>query len=202
MTRLVPWGLVFDPDKKLDVFTFSSGAGAAHYVGDVNERNYHNFVQQQIIGRVPGWKGGTEYVPVLYKNLELFGWIKPTTVAPAEKGWLASLKEGIFGAKPEGQPLTTKRKSLVLFNTDGENTDQRETERLFRDMAQRGDGMYVIFLAVSGSRNSFPFLEDLANRYSNVSTCVISDVASWVEQEDEDINAALIAPKLIEWFKA
>ncbi|MES2943527.1 MAG: hypothetical protein V4772_11725, partial [Pseudomonadota bacterium] len=25
LTRLVPWGMTFDPDRKLDVFSFSSG---------------------------------------------------------------------------------------------------------------------------------------------------------------------------------
>ena len=30
LTRLVPWGLTFDPDRKLDVFTFSNGAGSVH----------------------------------------------------------------------------------------------------------------------------------------------------------------------------
>ena len=33
LTRLAPWGLTFDPDKKIDILTFSNGAASAHLVG-------------------------------------------------------------------------------------------------------------------------------------------------------------------------
>ena len=60
LTRLIPWGLTFDPDGKLDVTTFSHGERHVHRVGSVTAANYADFVQRQVIGRVPGWNGGIE----------------------------------------------------------------------------------------------------------------------------------------------
>lgn len=73
MARLVPWGLTFDPDRKLDVFTFSNGADRVDDVGPITETNYQGFVKNKIIRRVSGWCGGTDYSYVLEKALDSFG---------------------------------------------------------------------------------------------------------------------------------
>src|SRR4051812_26480201 len=68
LTRLVPWGMVFDPDKKLDVFTFSDGPDHVHHVGDITEATVDSYIENRIIGRVPGWCRGTDYSYVLEAN--------------------------------------------------------------------------------------------------------------------------------------
>lgn len=203
MARLVPWGLLFDPDRKLDVFTFSNGAGNAYYVGDVNANNYQDYVRKNVIGKVPGWNGGTTYADVLRMNLENFGWISaPASAAPAQKrgGFLG------FGRKPEpapvAQPTAVKRNSLVIFNTDGDTQDKAETVRLFQEMSDHKYGMYVMFIGVSNQPGTFKFIQKLADDFDNCGLTVITDVRKWVELDDEHINEQLITDELLTWLKA
>ncbi len=216
--RLIPWGLVFDPDKKLDVFTFSDGPENAHYVGAVNEGNYTDFVKSKIIRRVPGWGGGTTYSHVLQKNLELFGWetgekfysLRSAAEGWADiwnttlnilKGWVNSPKE-MLTAKNE-TASESRRKSLILFNTDGANDDEEETNRIFQRMEKEKYGVYVIFLAYSkGGNAQFSSLKKLTAEYANVDLCIIRDMDEWVKQDDEAINKLLITPRLIKWLNA
>ena len=72
--RLVPFCMVLDPDRKMDVFTFSSGEHNAQYVGAVTPDDARDYVTRNIVDRVPGWNGGTTYSFVLERTLEHFGW--------------------------------------------------------------------------------------------------------------------------------
>lgn len=199
MTQLIPWGLLFDPDKKLDVFTFSSHNGAAHYVGDVNANNYENYIRNNIIKKVPGWCGGTEYAPVLRKNLEHFGWLEPVAEIAPKRG----LFSGVFGRKAE-QPVAAtgnKRRSLVLFVTDGDNNDKEEAEKLLSMMEQLQMGVYIMFIGVSNQGSRFPFLEKMADRFSNTGLFIVKDLKSFIAQDSERLNEALITDELINWLK-
>ncbi|MCA9356615.1 VWA domain-containing protein [Candidatus Nomurabacteria bacterium] len=214
MARLVPWGLVFDPDKQLDVFTFSSRPDSVYNVGSVNADNYEGFVMREIYEKVPGWSGGTDYSYVLQRNLQLFGWAPQDEVA-AEK--TKSFFGGLFGGgkKPTvASAPVAKRKSLVLFTTDGENSDKDRTERLLAESEARGDGVYFLFLGVSQQekqraaeskkafgKRAFPFIHGLGEKFNNVGFEPISDVREWVSQTDEAINEALISDELVLWFK-
>ncbi len=199
MTRLVPWGLVFDPDKKLDVFTFSNGRAHAHYVGEVTGENYDGYVRRYIIGKVPGWNGGTTYADVLRKNLQHFGWIAESAEAPQKRGMFGKWS-GSSAPAPVAESLKP-RKAIVLFNTDGDNSDQRETDALFAEMEAEGYGIYVNFIAVSNQGGRFPFINRMADKYNNVGITVIRDVRRWVQKSDDEINAELIGPELVEWLK-
>ncbi|MFZ2973347.1 MAG: VWA domain-containing protein, partial [Ferribacterium limneticum] len=59
--RLVPYCMVLDPDRRMDVFTFSAGEDSAHYVGAVTPDDARDYVTRNIVDRVPGWNGGTTY---------------------------------------------------------------------------------------------------------------------------------------------
>ncbi len=198
MTRLVPWGLVFDPDRQLDVCTFSDGPSHVHHVGMVNADNYHGFVGREILDKVPGWNGATDFAPVLRKNLEIFGWTPSEEDVGPTKGPWARVKSGLGLGTKTASTASKRRKSLVLFNTDGENNDRDATERLFDEMQKRKYGMYVLFIAVG--RSHFDSLRRLSNEYSNVGLCVIEDIKEWVGQNDDEINEELITPKLVEWL--
>lgn len=197
MTRLVPWGLVFDPDKQLDVFTFSSGPSGVYNPGQVNANNYEGFVKKNVIG-CPGWRGGTSYAPVLRKNLELFGWL-PSSDGPSERrgGFLG------FGGKPAAQSTQApKRKSLVLFNTDGANDDKAQTEQLFAEMQRNNYQMYVAFIAYANGNPDFSFIHGLADKYNNCGIVIIKNMKQWTAKSDDEINAEIITPELVEWLKA
>lgn len=199
MTRLVPWGMTFDPDKKLDVFTFSNGAAHAHYVGEVTPDNHERYVERMIIGKVPGWNGGTDYSHVLEMVLRHFGWIAGAPEATSPPGFFARL----FGAapKPTPTPATAKpRKSLILFVTDGANADQARTEQVLEASQSRADEAYFLFLGVSNQGGTFPFLRKIGDRFDNTAVVVISDIRKFVTQSDEQLNEQLLGAELLKWL--
>ena len=139
VARLVPWGMVLDPDRAVDVFTFSHGPDSAHHVGTVTAKDAAGFVLDRIVGRVPGWSGGTDYSYVLERNLQHFGWLP----APAAKqGWISRF---LGLSTPSATPRARKR-SIVIFITDGENSDAVRTEAVLRASQDRGDDVYFLFM--------------------------------------------------------
>jgi hypothetical protein len=72
LSRMVPWGMVFDPNEQLDVFTFSNGERNAFHVGTINEHTHDGYIASKIIDKVPGYNGRTDYSYVIEKNLAHF----------------------------------------------------------------------------------------------------------------------------------
>lgn len=192
LTRLVPWGLVFDPDRKLDLFTFSDGAAHVHDVGPVDERNYEGFVPNRIVGKVTGWNGGTTYSHVLARMLAHFGWAGDQVK-----------KAGFFG-RMLGQKDTVvagaKKRSLVIVATDGDNSDHDKTRALLRESEARGDKVYFLFLGISNGGSRFPFLERIGDEFGNTGFVNIKDLRSFINATDDELNAMLISEELLAWF--
>lgn len=188
LTRLVPWGTTFDPDKKLDVYTFSSGARSAHQVGHITPANYTDYIRQHIIGKVPGYGTGTDYSPVLELVLRNQGW------STARGGLLQRL----LGTTPAAP---ARRRSLVIFVTDGDNSDTQATHRTLAQSQQRGDQVYFLFIGVSNQGHRFPFLQQIAAQYSNTGLTVIRQLHQFTAQDDDQLNTTLLQPELIDWLK-
>jgi len=206
LTRLVPWGMVFDPDQKLDCFTFSSGPGAAHYVGEITTENYQDYVAQKIIGRVPGWKGGTVYSDILEKILKHFGWM-PEASPPesTSNGGVWEWFRGLFASETSctlPTPSASRRKkSIGVFVTDGENEDKDRTQEVLAASQRRGDQTYFLFIGISNQGGDFPFLREIADRYSNTGLVIIRDLKEFVAKSDDELNQALIGEELVTWLK-
>lgn len=186
LEKLVPWGMVFDPDQKLDVFTFSDGESHAVHVGEITPDTCEGYIKEEIINEVDGYNGGTDYHYVIKAMLENFGW------APKAKG----LFGGLFGKKE----TTTPRRSIVLFITDGDNFDPSDTDRILKESQDRGDQVYFLFIGV-GTGSSFPFLMKVADDYANTGLVVIRDLPGFLAQDDETLNDQLIGDELITWLK-
>lgn len=199
LKRLTPWGMVFDPNQQLDVLTFSNGAARTHHVGTVTPATVDGYVQKHIIDRVPGYNGGTDYSYVIEKTLELFGW-KPApaaTPAPQKRSWWG-------GAKPAATTATKpveKKRSIVLFITDGDNGDKDRTRQILRESEQRGDGVYFLFIGVSNQGSTFPFLESIGDEFGNTGLVTINDLQAFVNQDDDAMNQALLGDELLTWLK-
>ncbi len=192
LVRLVPWGLTFDPDHKLDLTTFSNGERHVVRAGSVNATNYADYVQRHVIGKVAGWNGGTDYSYGLEDFLRLFGWLDNEAVKP---GFLGKL----FGAK--AVPAAERRRSLVTVITDGENSDKDRTRQVLRESQKRQDEVYVLFLGVSNQGGKFPFLEQIGDEFSNTGLVVIPNIREFVEMDDDTLNELLLLDELIEWLK-
>lgn len=189
LTRLVPWGLTFDPDQKIDVITFSNGASNVKSVGAVTAENYQGYVGREIVGRVPGWCGATDYSYALEEALRSFG-------------WLASKQPGLLGRMLGRKAETRERKrSLVIFVTDGENTDQQRTMEVLEASEARRDDIYFLFLGVSNQGTRFPFLYKLGERFKNTGFVGISNLRKFVQEDDEGVNGQLLTPELSAWLR-
>ncbi len=200
LSRLVPWAMVFDPDQKMDVFTFSDGLSHAHHVGDITPNTSDRFIADRIIKQVPGYNGGTDYSYVIEANLRHFGWM----ANPAA----TSKKPGIFGGffRRSGptvidQPPPAKKRSIILFVTDGDNSDKDRTEHVLAESENRQDEAYFLFLGISNQGGTFPFLQRIGDRFANTGLVIIDNLPRFVEKTDEEINDLLIGSELVTWLK-
>lgn len=191
--RLVPYGMVLDPDGAMDVFTFSHGPATVHHVGTVTPSDSEGYLVRNVIDQVPGWKGGTHYSYALERNLQHFGWLE------TEPGIFETISR-FFGAQA---PRRDKKRSIVIFVTDGENNedDHFRTLQVLSDSEARGDNVYFLFLGACEHNVEFKFLKDIAARFKNTGVVIIRDMEAFVEKSDEEINAELLGPELIEWLK-
>ena len=200
LERLVPWGMVFDPDKKLDVFTFSDGAGHAHHVGEITPETTEDYVRRSIVGRVPGWRGGTDYSFVLESAMRIFGWLPSQEAAkPGGSGLFGFFKKAAPAAAP-APVQATKRPSIVLFITDGENSDKDRTRQVLRQSQERHDQIYFLFIGVHDGLD-FPFLKQIGDEFDNTGLAVIRDVRKLMTADDDVLNDMLIGDELLTWLK-
>ena len=195
--RLVPYGMVLDPDGRMDVFTFSNGKSHVHHVGTITPDDSKNYITRKVIDRVPGWKGGTTYSYVLERNLQHFGWLPPE----AETGGFLSR---FFGLAKETPAVSTKKRSVVIFVTDGENdpSDNDRTMRVLEESEKRGDQVYFLFMGACEHDVDFKFLRTIAKRFKNTGVVIVRDLDGFVELSDEQLNAQLLGPELLEWLRS
>lgn len=194
--RLIPYGMVLDPDGAMDVFTFSDGERNAYHVGTVTPADAEGYILRNVVERVPGWNGGTNYSYVLEKNLQQFGWL------PRED-YGGGFFSRFFGSgnKPH---LNDQKRSIVIFVTDGENhsSDEARTMRVLRDSQERGDNVYFLFIGICDQNVEFKFLKHIAARFKNTGVVIITDLQGFVEKTDEEISTELLDPELITWLKS
>ena len=201
MARIAPWGLVFDPDKKMDVITYSNSARNVEHVGEVNEYNYSNFVEKKIIDQVVGYNGGTDYSYAIKKALELFGWIEVASEQKEEKQGF--FKKLFGGSKPAQATEATQKRPAVIFNlTDGENFDKKETEQLINESNSRGDKVFFVFIGASNQSPDFSFLQKLATKYSNFEFHRVTDLNKFINLSDDELNEIFVTPKYLAWLKS
>ncbi|MDE2446884.1 MAG: VWA domain-containing protein [Alphaproteobacteria bacterium] len=196
--RLIPYGMVLDPDGAMDVYTFSSGPKNAHRVGTVTPADSKEYILRNVVGQVPGWNGGTTYSYVLEMNLQHFGWL-PCDHDHEKLGFLSR-----YFARPKPPHAHLKRRSIVIFMTDGENdpSDHRRTMQILEESEARGDQVYFLFLGICEHDVDFKFLKTIAKRFKNSGVVIITDLEGFVEKSDDQISAELLGPELISWLKA
>jgi hypothetical protein len=209
LTRIAPWGLTFDPDEKLDVFTFADGPDSIQDIGPVDTSNYFGFLPRKIFGvevnqypngipervqpRLKGYGGSTDYSYIVERLLSHFGWTGQQVVKRA----------GFFG-RMMGQKDTVsggeKKRSLAIIVTDGDNFDKPRTKEVLRASEARGDQVYFLFLGISNQGSSFPFLEELDKEFGNTAFVKIPDLHEFVALDDDALNAKLLKPELLKWL--
>lgn len=126
LNRFVPFSLLFDPDKKMGMYVFSS---EYENLGDVTEANFDGYIQNAVMkSHVYGY--GTKYAPVLEEIL------KPES---------ASLLKSFFVSKPKPK--------LCFFVTDGEPMDGNATIETLRQY--HGADSFIVLVSIANSKISF-----------------------------------------------
>lgn len=196
IARLVPYGMVLDPDGKMDVFTFANGRASAHHVGTVTPDDADDYILRKVIDRVPGWKGGTEYSHVLERNLQHFGWLERDET-------FGSIVSRFFGFEPS-PAQSTKKRSIVIFVTDGENdpADHARTISILEASERRGDQVYFLFMGACEHDVDFKFLRTIAARFKNTGVVIVRDLDGFVDLSDDEINSQLLGPELLDWLRS
>lgn len=213
LERLVPWGLVFDPDKKLDVVTFSHTAENAPIL---NEHNYHNYVEQHVIG-CPNWNGGTRYSHAIDATVSCFKQELPEN--QTERVTITnqpSFLGKLFGKKPTTTEIAVPKnnvpmnalykKGLVLFLTDGENehNDKSETKKLLKKYQENHVDVYFLFLGFvrPGRQGDFQFLKEIGDEFDNTAFELIDTKNNiFTTLDDDTLNETLLKDELIQWLK-
>lgn len=180
--RILPVGLIADLNKQIDVYTFSNRDMTTHIEPAAEEANYTDYIQKYILANrnVPKWSG-TEYAPVLKKNLEDFGFYK----------------KGLFG----GSKLTEKSQSgepvIIYFLTDGESSDEDVSWKLFKECQMAKTQVYFLFIGVGPSRY-FEYIEKCGEEFSNVGYYNVSNLDVL---KSDSVYDELLCDELVNWLK-
>lgn len=163
------------------------------------------YVRREVINKVPGWNGGTDYSYVLEKNLQHFGWVNGAP-APAAKPSGGFFKK-MFGSSEPAAPVATaapmkKDRSLVIHITDGDNSDKDRTEQILAESEARKDEVYFLFIGFSNQGGDFPFLKKIGDRFGNTGLVVVRDLEKFTSQSDDELNELLLGDELVGWLKA
>lgn len=91
-----------------------------------------------------------------------------------------------------------KKRSIVIFVTDGENdsTDEGRTMRVLEESERRGDNVYFLFVGICEHNVDCKSLNAIADRFKSTGVVLIRDLEGFVEKSDEEISAELLLPNL------
>lgn len=161
--RLLPVSLRLDDDGELDMYLFSSDSKAYKRLDSITDRDFYDYVNRQILGRPENnfW-GGTHYAPIINEIVQHYGINKPST-----------------------DP------TLVIFITDGANSDRTDTVKALTNAAHYP--IFWQFIGLNEDEDEFKFLQkldDLKDRViDNADFFQLNDID---EISDEDLYFRLM----------
>ncbi len=177
--RLLAIAMKFDDNGEIDMWSFTDGfdrletASAAHY---------GNYVSRHILENpsIAKW-GSTSYAPVIRDMVRYYYGV----------GDVLALVGRLFGAKPGGAP----QPCMILFITDGANSDHAATEEILRTCEKRN--VYFQMVGV-GAPHEFGFIKKVASALPNVGFVNFASL----DVADEVIYESLISEEFCSWVKS
>lgn len=144
LNRLAPLGLTFDDNGALEVYLFQN---ICRKLPDMTLGNYADY--KRLVIDTSGFRmGGTRYAPPLEAILQDTG-----KQAAAKKTHIFGIKSKASTVKKTGETV------LVIFVTDGENSDKSDTDAIIRESSK--SDIFIQFIGIGNS--SFNYLEKLDN---------------------------------------
>lgn len=213
MSRFIPWAMNFDPDQKMDVFTFSNGEKHVQHVNAVTADNHEDFIRKNIVGKVAGYNGGTDYSYVIEASMREFGFLpkmvqETVTEQKVEK---AGFFGKMLGKKDEIKTSTStvtkavsgeKRRALCIILTDGENFDQNRTVQVLKESQQRGDNIYFLFVGMNNDPTvKFENIVELGELFTNTGFTRVQNLKAFADLPDEQLNDQFLTDEFVQWIK-
>lgn len=163
LDRLFPVALGFDDNESLDFYLFDDGV---YSLPPVTRDNYASYIEKNVEGDM----GGTNYAPVL----------RAIADDKLKTGWFLG-----FGRKD----IVPVDPVYVIFITDGDNSDHGETNRVIRELSNKG--IFVQFVGIG--RASFDYLrklDDLKDRL--IDNCNFFAADDIEKMSDNDLYEKLL----------
>jgi|14BtaG_2_1085337.scaffolds.fasta_scaffold00032_22 hypothetical protein len=179
----------FDDDGELDIFVFGT---SAKFVGTVNNSNWYDAVRYEhgtaiILGERFRLQGGTKYATALEAA---YSYYFGSTWDNGSKSFFGSTKRPT--AVKQDYPV------FLIFSTDGDNQDQRDTLKLIDKGSQLP--LFVQFAAFGrGPFRGLQQIDDLQGRY--VDNAGMFETKDFRSVADKDLYAALLN-EFPDWLKA
>lgn len=213
LNHLLALAMHMDKSGRLDVFTFENEASQCRE--PATQGNFHDYVRRYIMDddAVDKW-GGTDYAPVIHLAYSHY-YPSMTHLHTAEGarehvmkmgssgGGLLHKLGGLFHHHPDAADSEAAASSapvnsgvqptLMLFLTDGENTDKEPTKHALH--AARSLPLFWSFVGL-GPAHHFQFLQEISEEldaeFVNVSHVRISD---------DELYRELVSSKLTKWLR-
>ncbi|WP_240416621.1 vWA domain-containing protein [Paenibacillus periandrae] len=129
--RLLPVALRMDDNGELDMYLFSSDSNAYKRLNSITETDFFQYVDREILGkRENNFWGGTEYAPIMEEIVQQYGINDPSNFP-----------------------------TLVLFITDGANSDKNKTKSALIKAAHYP--IFWQFIGLNEDADEFEFLQRL-----------------------------------------
>lgn len=197
--RLLAVAKTFDDDGSLDSWAFDHGAYSLPTITEADEGTY---VARHILNNSTIKWGTTNYAPPLrqaiakyFPNLAIASTVAAPTPAPS--GFLGRLFGG--SKAPVDTPtlanVTPADPAMILFITDGSNSDRAETAQLLR--AASKVPVYFNMVGVGDPRH-FTFIEEMADELPNVGFVPMNDLSI----SDDQLYDLVLNEEFCNWVKS
>lgn len=183
LDRLLAVALKFDDNGELDVWAFSD---RTRRVSTASANDAGTFINEKFLSEAsPVLWGATSYAPPLKEAIDFyFGGI-----AAKAKGFFG----GMFGKK-EAPTATSDVPAMLLFLTDGANSDRGEAARVLKEAA--GKPVYFMMVGI-GPESSFGFIKEQADLLPNVGFVNLNDLSI----SDDVLYEKLVSGEFADWVK-
>lgn len=177
LNRFIPFALLFDPDKKMSMYAFSS---SYKKLKDVSESNYQDYVSSTIM-TCSVYNGGTNYSEVIKEMITL-----------------SKDKPEFFSSffKPSETKVSPK---LCFFVTDGEPSDTSKTLNVLKEL--ESSNTFIVLISISSKPISFlETMQKFQNvTYMNFTPQELKQIQS---VSDENLYDRLLDDELTTWLKS
>lgn len=177
LNRFVPFAMLFDKNKTMESFAFSS---RAEKLKDITASNYQSYIQKQVIG-CNVYNGGTRY----HTAIELI----VDELKQSSGGFLG----GLFGKK------SSLEKYLHFFLTDGESQSEAQDLRIINDLLSREGNHFIVFLSVHHRKLDFLEHNYGDHQYTDYHNFTKQELKNLENVSDEELYEMLLSKQLIEW---